>query len=82
MSASPVFYNSHTVSQNYEKNILGKGKVVEADVVQGVTRSGRVYSPETLFQGNSSNGKQPAIEIKEDGILRKVHDKEYPVANN
>lgn len=77
--ASPTV-NPHAVPWNYELNILGKAKVAEADVVQGVTRSGRVYTSENLFQGSSNKGKQPAIEVEEDGIWKKIQAKEYSVA--
>lgn len=75
--ASPAVYNPHAIPWNYELNIPGKAKIVETDVAKRVTRLGRIYSPENLFQGSSSKGKQPAIGVEEDGIWKKVQAKEY-----
>ncbi|KAK4736956.1 hypothetical protein R3W88_000653 [Solanum pinnatisectum] len=72
----PVQYDTHAVPWNYKKE---KAKVEEADTAAGVTRSGRIYTSENLVQGSSSKSKAPIVELKDQGIWKKVQAKEYSI---
>ncbi|XP_070013299.1 uncharacterized protein [Nicotiana sylvestris] len=83
VSTTPPF-NSKVIPWDYvaEARRKGKAKMEESDATQGMTRTGRVYTPEHL--GGSSKEattKQPVIEIGPDDFWRKVLNEAY-VPNN
>ncbi|KAH0633514.1 hypothetical protein KY284_036300 [Solanum tuberosum] len=75
-SPPPIKYNTHVVQWDYGK---GKAKVEETDVTGEVTRSGRIYTFKNLVQGSSSKSKPPIVELDEQGVWKKVQDKEYSI---
>lgn len=80
VAPSPV-YNSRAVPWNYEAEAKrkGKSKMEEAGAIQGMTRTGRVYTPENMTQGGSSkeNKQMPSVvEAGGEEIWRKVQAKE------
>ncbi|KAH0738232.1 hypothetical protein KY290_036937 [Solanum tuberosum] len=75
-SPPPIKYNTHVVPWDYGK---GKAKVEETDVTGEVTRSGRIYTFKNLVQGSSSKSKPPIVELDEQGVWKKVQDKENSI---
>ncbi|XP_070015122.1 uncharacterized protein [Nicotiana sylvestris] len=81
VSTTPPF-NSKAIPWDYIAEAWRKGKanVEESDTVQGMTRIGRVCTPEHL--GGSSKeatARQPIIETGQDNLWRKVQAKENSV---
>ncbi|XP_070015632.1 uncharacterized protein [Nicotiana sylvestris] len=84
VSTIPLF-NSKTIPWDYvvEARQKRKTKIEEFDAAQGMTRTGRVYTPEHL--GGSSKdatATQPIIETGPDDIWRKVQAKEYSIIHH
>ncbi|XP_070029271.1 uncharacterized protein [Nicotiana sylvestris] len=84
VSTTPPF-NSKAIPWDYvtEARQKGKTKIEEFDIAQGMTRTGRVYTPEYL--GGSSKdvtARQPIIETRPDDLWRKVQAKEYSVIDH
>ncbi|KAH0738231.1 hypothetical protein KY290_036936 [Solanum tuberosum] len=75
-SPYPIKYDTHAVPWDYGK---GKAKVEETDIAVRVTRSGRIYTSENLVQGSSRKSKPPIVELKEQGVWKKVKAKEYSI---
>ncbi|KAH0636513.1 hypothetical protein KY289_036428 [Solanum tuberosum] len=73
----PIKHNTHVVPWDYGK---GKAKVEETDITGEVTRSGRIYTFKNLVQGSSSKSKPPIVELDEQGVWKKVQDKEYSIS--
>nr|XP_009617788.1 uncharacterized protein LOC104110073 [Nicotiana tomentosiformis] len=86
VAPSPV-YNSRSVPWDYEAEARrkGKSKIEEAGATQGMTRTGRVYTPESMTQGGSSKEnmqRPPVVEVGVEEIWRKVQAKEYSVVKH
>ncbi|XP_049406209.1 uncharacterized protein LOC125869828 [Solanum stenotomum] len=74
----PPQFDTYAVPWDYGK---GKAKVEEADTEAKVTRSGRIYTSENLFQGSSSKSKAPIAEFEDHGIWKKAQAKEYYIVD-
>ncbi|XP_070017523.1 uncharacterized protein [Nicotiana sylvestris] len=84
VSTTPPF-NSKAIPWDYvvEARRKRKTKIDESNTAHGMTRTGRVYTPEHL--GGSSKvatTRQPVIETGLDDLWRKVHAKEYSIVYN
>ncbi|XP_070005129.1 uncharacterized protein [Nicotiana sylvestris] len=84
VATTPLF-KSNSIPSDYitEASRTGKTKMEESSVAQGMTRTGRIYTPENL--GGSSKEaatKQPVIETGPDDLSRKVQAREYSVINH
>ncbi|XP_070017518.1 uncharacterized protein [Nicotiana sylvestris] len=78
-------FKSNAIPWDYvaEARRKGKAKMEESSATQGMTRTGRIYTPENL--GGSSKEaatKQPVIETGPDNLWRKVQAREYSVINH
>ncbi|XP_070013013.1 uncharacterized protein [Nicotiana sylvestris] len=84
VSTIPPF-NSKSIPWDYiaEARQKGKAKMEESKATQGMTRTGRIYTPKYL-EGPSKDAtaKQPIIEIGPDDIWRKVQATEYSSINH
>ncbi|XP_070040049.1 uncharacterized protein [Nicotiana tomentosiformis] len=85
MVARTSSYKSNDIPWDYvvEARRKGKAKMEETGAVQGMTRTGRVYTPEHLG-GTSEKAafKSPVIENGTDDLLRKVQAREYSVVDH
>ncbi|XP_070034750.1 uncharacterized protein [Nicotiana tomentosiformis] len=84
MVASSPAYHPKVMPWDYVAEARRKGKAMaeEEGVAQVMTRTGRVYTPENLDQGGSSEKtapKPPVVETGIDNLWRKVQAKEYSV---
>ncbi|XP_070039564.1 uncharacterized protein [Nicotiana tomentosiformis] len=78
-------YKSDVIPWDYvaEARRKGKAKMEETGTTQGMTRTGRVYTPEHL--GGTSKeaaSKPPVIETGPDDLWRKVQAREYSVVEH
>ncbi|XP_070045488.1 uncharacterized protein [Nicotiana tomentosiformis] len=85
MVAPMPSYQSDIIPWDYvvEARRKGKGKIEEIGATQGITRTGRVYTPENL--GGTSKevaSKPPIVETGNDDLCRKVQAREYSVVDH
>nr|XP_018624797.1 uncharacterized protein LOC108944345 [Nicotiana tomentosiformis] len=83
--ASTPPFKSNVVPWDYaaKSRRKGKAKMEESGATQGMTRTGRIYTPENL--GGTSReaaSKQPIIETGPDDLWRKVQAREYFVVEH
>ncbi|XP_070014379.1 uncharacterized protein [Nicotiana sylvestris] len=84
VSTTPPF-NSKAIPWDYIAKVRrkGKAKVEESDAAQGMTRIGRVYTPEHLGRSSKdATTRKPIIETGPDDPWRKVQAKEYSVVDH
>ncbi|XP_070014821.1 uncharacterized protein [Nicotiana sylvestris] len=85
MVAPTPSFNSNDIRLDYAAEVRrkGKGKMEETSVAQGMTRTGRVYTPEHLGETSKEAApKQPIIETSPDDLWRKVQAREYSVVDH
>ncbi|XP_070022967.1 uncharacterized protein [Nicotiana sylvestris] len=81
MSTMTPFYKN-VVPWDYTAEARRKGKVTveETMAAQGMTRTGRVYTPEHLAESSKqASNRPPLIEIGPDDLWRKIWPKEYSI---
>ncbi|XP_070034650.1 uncharacterized protein [Nicotiana tomentosiformis] len=85
MVALIPLYKSDTIPWDYvvKTRRKGKAKMEEAGVAQGMTRTGRVYTPENLG-GTSKEAapKPPVVETGTGDLWRKIQAREYSIVNH
>ncbi|XP_070036893.1 uncharacterized protein [Nicotiana tomentosiformis] len=82
-STPPVKSNAVPWDYVAEARRKGKAKMEESGAAQGMTRTGRIYTPENL--GGTSReaaSKQPIIETGPDDLWRKMQAREYSVVDH
>ncbi|XP_070007633.1 uncharacterized protein [Nicotiana sylvestris] len=84
VATTPPF-KSNAIPWDYvaEARRKGKVKIEESGAAQGMTRTGKIYTPKNL--GGSSKEaatKQPIIKIGPDDLWRKVQEREYSVVDH
>jgi len=84
MAPTPSF-KSNVIPWDYvaEARRKGKAKMEEICATQGLTRTGRVYTPEHLGRtSKEAASKLPVIETGPDDLWRKVQVREYSVVDH
>ncbi|XP_070008134.1 uncharacterized protein [Nicotiana sylvestris] len=84
VSSTPPF-DSKAIPWDYvaEARRKEKAKMGESDAAQGLTRTGRVYTPEHLGGlSKDATTRQTVIETKPDDLWKKVQAKEYSVIDH
>ncbi|XP_018632187.2 uncharacterized protein [Nicotiana tomentosiformis] len=85
MVAPMPSYKSDAIPWNYvaEARRKGKAKIEETGAVQGMTRTGRVYTPEHLGGTSKEDvSKPPVAETGYGDLWRKVKAREYSVVDH
>ena len=75
-------FHTKAIPWDYTGEVRRKGKVrfEETIAAQGMTRTGRVYTPEHLAESSKqASNRPPLIDIGPDDLWRKIHAKEYSV---
>ncbi|XP_070002252.1 uncharacterized protein [Nicotiana sylvestris] len=83
--ASTPPFNSNAIPWYYvaEARRKGKEKMEESGATQGMTRTGKIYTPKNLGgTSKEATAKQPIIETGLDDLWRKVQAREYSVVNH
>ncbi|XP_070050979.1 uncharacterized protein [Nicotiana tomentosiformis] len=83
--APTPYYKSDIISWDYVAEAIrkGKAKIEETGATRGMTRTGRVYTPEHLGGTNKkATSKPPVIETGLDDLWRKVQAREYFVVDH